>query len=142
MAWVRLSEGNVRGKDFKDWVNQYLLPDSSLRCTADDLYGARCGLVHSHTAESDSTNKGAARQIWYYGKEASKELLEQQIGNRTDVIAVRIVDLIDAFSNGSVRYIKDLALDSQRSKKALERASHWIGWVDPERVITLASRGA
>ena len=132
MAWVGLSEGDVTRTVFKDWVNRYLLPSSSLPCTADDLYSARCGLVHSHTPESSSTGKGTARQIWYYGKGASEEHLRNRIGDRADIVAVRFVDLILTFSDGTVRFIEDLALDSQRSKKALERAVRWMGTVNLE----------
>lgn len=52
-------------QDFKDWVNQYLLPNSSLSCSADDLYAARCGLVHSYIAEARLTRSGNAKQIFY-----------------------------------------------------------------------------
>src|SRR5262245_54852320 len=68
MAWVGLKEGDVTRTDFKMWVDRYLLPGTPLRCNSDDLYSARCSLLHSHAAESSSTRKGKARQTWYYGK--------------------------------------------------------------------------
>ena len=127
MAWVGLEEGDVTRTAFKDWVNEYLLPFSELPCTADDLYSARCGLVHSHTPESNSTNKGIARQIWYYGSGDSEELLRNRIGDRTDVVAVHYINLILAFQEGTVGFIADLDLDPQRGQKALERAVRWMG---------------
>lgn len=132
MAWVSLAEGDVERKDFKEWVEQYLLRESSLPCTADDLYSARCGLVHTNTAESSSTNKGAARQIWYFGKGASEEFLKTQIGDRTDVVAVRVVDLILAFSDGAFRCIEDLMQNSRRNTIALEKINRWLAWVGSE----------
>ncbi len=129
MAWVGLSSGDITRKGFKDWVNHYLLPGTPLRCTADDLYSARCALLHSHTAESSDTSKGTARQIWYYGKGKSEEFLLEQIGGRTDIVAVRVVDLILAFGDGAFRHIEDIAKDPERSRVALERATKWLGWV-------------
>src|SRR2546421_12759111 len=49
-------------QSFKDWVNLYLLPDSDLSCSADDLYAARCGLVHSYMAEARLTRSGDAKR--------------------------------------------------------------------------------
>jgi hypothetical protein len=129
MAWVGLKENDVTRSDFKTWVDHYLLPGTRLRCNSDDLYSARCGLLHSHTAESSSTSRGKARQIWYYGKGRSADFIAQQIGNRTDIVAVRLLDLILAFSNGAFRFIEELAEDSDNSKKAVERASKWLHWV-------------
>ena len=83
--------------------------------------------MHSYTPESSSTNKGTARQIWYYGSGASEELLRNRIGDRADVVAVHYVDLILAFQEGTIGFIADLDLDPQRGQKALERAVRWMG---------------
>jgi hypothetical protein len=130
MAWVGLKEGDVTRTDFKKWVDRYLLAGTSLRCNSDDLYSARCGLLHSHAAESSSTRKGKAREIWYYGKGRSEDFIAQQIDDRTDIVAVRVLDLILAFSDGAFRFIEELAEDSAKSKKALERAAKWLNWVE------------
>ena len=132
MAWVGLLSGDVTRKGFKDWVDQYLLPSTPLRCTADDLYSARCGILHSHTAESSGTRKGMARQIWYYGKGKSEDFLIEQIGDRADIVAVRVIDLILAFGDGAFRHIEDIAKDPERSRFALERATRWFGWVSSD----------
>ena len=129
MAWVGLPSGDITRRGFKDWVNQYFLPGTSLRCTADDLYSARCALLHSHTAESSDTSKGVARQIWYYGKGKSEDFLIKQIEDRKDVVAVRVVDLILAFSDGAFRHIEDIGKDPEKSKVAIERAARWLGWI-------------
>ena len=47
LAWLALPSGDVNGSDFVKWVNTYLLPDSGLQCTAEDIWAARCGLLHS-----------------------------------------------------------------------------------------------
>ncbi len=132
MAWVGLPNGDITRKGFKDWVNHYLLPNTSLQCTADDLYSARCALLHSHTAESSDTSKGTARQIWYYGKGKSVKYVLDQIEDRTDIVAVRVLDLMLAFGDGAFRHIEDMAKDSEKSKIALERAEKWLGWISFE----------
>jgi len=51
---------------FVRWVDTYLLPNPDLKCNSIELYGARCGMVHSSTAESNLSEKGKARQVLYY----------------------------------------------------------------------------
>lgn len=60
-----VSKSQVTREDFKNWVNQYLLPNSNLDCSADDLYAARCGLLHTYMAESKASRAGKAKQTFY-----------------------------------------------------------------------------
>src|ERR1700730_17509716 len=43
---------------FKDWVNTYMLPNSKLKCNADDIYAARCGLLHTLSLSSRDSRLG------------------------------------------------------------------------------------
>jgi len=66
LAWLSLSEEReVTSQDFISWTNRYVVSESSLDCTSEDLYGARCGLVHSLTAESRLAKQGKATPIAY-----------------------------------------------------------------------------
>src|SRR6266851_5621988 len=74
MAWLVLPEGTqeVKRKDFESWADKYFVPEMRARgysdITADDLYAARCALVHTQTAEALLTRepvKSAAREIYY-----------------------------------------------------------------------------
>src|SRR4051794_28031934 len=51
IAWVASVHHSGKFR-FTNWVNKYLLPSEKLTCTAIDLYGARCGIVHGLTSES------------------------------------------------------------------------------------------
>src|SRR5207245_8304759 len=54
MAWLDrpASQRDVIEADFVQWAERYLLSQPSPGLTGEDLYGARCGLLHSHTGES------------------------------------------------------------------------------------------
>ena len=52
-------------KDFVKWVEKYLLPDSLLKCTAWDLYSARCSLAHTSGCESGLSKNYEAKKIYY-----------------------------------------------------------------------------
>jgi hypothetical protein len=72
-AWLSLPDGreDVRRGDFKKWVDTYLCPELTAvgytEITSEDLYAARCAILHTQTAESKASrdSKGSAREIWY-----------------------------------------------------------------------------
>src|SRR4051812_2144145 len=65
-AWLSNDDPTARvGKRFMAWVDQYLLKAKPLPCTSADLYAARCGVVHTLTADSDLSDQGKARRICY-----------------------------------------------------------------------------
>ncbi len=69
---------STSSKYFKDWVAAYMLPESNLPCTAHDIWGARCGLLHTLTAESDMSRLKSARMINYIGDIHYAEEMQQR----------------------------------------------------------------
>src|SRR5437764_14091045 len=49
------------GQRFTEWVDRYLLPRTTLKVTALELYAARCAVLHTMTARSDLSDAGKAR---------------------------------------------------------------------------------
>lgn len=129
LGWLGTTGDWATGESFKKWVDRYMLPDSPLTCTSEDLWAARNGLLHTATAKSKLTARGKGRQIWYYGKEPSKKFLSSKIAGRTDIVAVRTIDLIEAFGNGAVRFTKALGKDPQLAARVNQRAALWLRWV-------------
>ncbi|MFI5399298.1 MAG: hypothetical protein ACHQ9S_27530 [Candidatus Binatia bacterium] len=65
---TRLDEsGTAASGNFRSFVVKYLLPRSQLGCTADDLWGARCGILHELDSQSDHSRSGRARTIIHMG---------------------------------------------------------------------------
>ena len=69
MAFLSMREEKqkVGRSDFKNWVKKYMKTDSSqpYQYHEEDLYGARCGIVHTYGAESDLSNKNKRKKIVY-----------------------------------------------------------------------------
>jgi len=67
MAWLWRdpSHHDVTGADFIEWVNRYMLPAPGIHVSADDIFGARCGLLHSLTGESRRHRNLQARKVSY-----------------------------------------------------------------------------
>ena len=68
LAWLSVENEYSYGKDFKRWLNNYLFVEgNTLPCNADDLWAARCAILHTGTAEAKDVKNGKARSVLYYG---------------------------------------------------------------------------
>ncbi len=68
MAWLYRSDRkpDITSTAYIYWVNKYVLPQSKLPCSAEELWGARCAILHTGTAESKNSKIGKFRKIYYY----------------------------------------------------------------------------
>src|SRR6516225_10024477 len=95
---------------FVSWVNKYLLPVRMLHCNAADLYGARCGLVHTALPSSDLSKQGKARQVGYAWDDASADAMQnlvQQIGRTNELVFVPFDELYDGWRKGVARFLQE-----------------------------------
>jgi len=69
MAFLSMPAGKqkVVGPDFKNWVEKYMKtgPEQPYQYDKEDLYGARCGIVHTYGAESDLSRENKCKKIVY-----------------------------------------------------------------------------
>ena len=115
---------------FTRWVDKYLLPDSGLECTAIDLYGARCGLLHTYASKSKLSEKGEAKDVFYSlgskGFNDLKTLVQSVNEDETDPrqpVAVDISSLFNAFEAAIKRFQDFLSEKPQQELIVLERVS-------------------
>jgi hypothetical protein len=52
LSWVNRASGDVIRSDFSEWVRESMDPGLNLGCTPEDLYVARCGLLHLWVPET------------------------------------------------------------------------------------------
>jgi len=60
-----IGQQSTNGEVFINWVSRYVKPESTLRCTSEDIWGARCGVLHLYSPDSDLSAKNKARRIYY-----------------------------------------------------------------------------
>jgi len=67
MAWLdrEVDKSDVTARDFISWCDRYLLDPADEQLRSEDLYAARCGLLHSHTGESRRHREGKAVKLFY-----------------------------------------------------------------------------
>lgn len=136
LAWANLPNGDVTPKDFIDWVDIYIEPEKELGCTAEDLYGARYGLLHSSASESSRSRKGEASEIWYATSPDSissfQEYAKQVSGT---VKVVYFTDLLEEFVSASQKFWDEIAIDKIRQESVNERIQRCIIFV-PTSTVT------
>jgi hypothetical protein len=94
MAWLIASKGEKVGSRYRSWVSRYLLPAAPrMACTADELYAARCAILHTMTADGDGQQRG--RNLVYAQKDL--ETLELWVRS-TDPMRFVAIDVADLLS--------------------------------------------
>jgi hypothetical protein len=127
---------------FVEWVDNYFLKARPLPCNATELYAARCGILHTLTAESDLSRTGRARKMFYaWGNARAADLAETTVRlGRNDVVSVHVRDLIDAFRDGIARYFQELDADASRQIVVSQRAGLWFTSMQPGVIDRFLSR--
>ena len=113
---------------FTRWVDTYLLPAKPLGCSALELYAARCGILHTFTADSELSQAAIVRKIYYaWGNAASDDLQRtaRRLG-RTDIVALHVNDLCDAYRLGIAAWTMEVTADQTRRERVQSTESTWF----------------
>jgi hypothetical protein len=117
MAFLDMPEGQteVRGRDFIRWAGRYVRFPGSVQVTGEELYAARCGMLHTYTAEARATRSGRARRIGYADKMDPPAYAAPTAA--PDIVLVSVPGLRDAFFRGIDQFLID-AYSSGPAKRA------------------------
>jgi hypothetical protein len=65
MGSLGMPAGRIKneGQDFKNWVSRYLKDSSGQSYPAEDMWGARCAILHQYGAESEKSREEKCRVI-------------------------------------------------------------------------------
>ena len=96
---------NVR---FIDWVNRWMYSTKILPCSAEELYSARCGVVHTFTSDSNLTrNKNVRRVAYSWG---SSDIIKFQktmdINHPGKMVALSVNDLYESYKLGLADFFR------------------------------------
>jgi len=130
LAWSTLVDGDVTRSDFCAWVNSYMDPPATVQCTAEDLYAARCGLLHSSSAGSRLSREGKAAELWYATSADRVPVLRRlahEKGHSAKIVG--ITPLVEAFADGARRFVETLAADRALDARVNARVALWLGFV-------------
>lgn len=113
----------VTRSDFIQWVEDYVLPNSNLLCTAIDLYAARCGVLHSLRYESTLADEGKARKIRYIfdNVDVVRHIMDNLEKQDSSIVVVDFTELNQSFELGVENFISQLENNPQNNKIILGR---------------------
>lgn len=121
MAFLNMSTGqeDVTREDFVQWVERYIAFPCKHQLTGLDVYGARCGMLHSYSVTSRLSREGRCRRIGYMDRSVPAIRYDPAIA--TDFVLVSVDALADVFFNAIDRFLVDLFADPVKAAIAEER---------------------
>ncbi len=97
--YSRPHENRSTRKDFKYWIDKYLKsqPAPQYQYNSDDIYAARCALLHSFSSETDAHNSNKDLVRFIYGN-GGPHIFQPETNKTLAAISVPLFfsDLIDA----------------------------------------------
>lgn len=123
---------NVTRNDFIEWANKYMIPHlSASSLKGEDLYAARCAVVHTMAAESDLSRQGKASQVLYtFGNKEENELQDIITSLKMDHKVIKVEVLIKAFRLGIVDFFDDIEKDENLQQRFFERSRVILSYTD------------
>ena len=103
---------DTNNKIFKAWIDEYMLPGSGLSCTSEDIYAARCGILHTLSVASANSRSGVARRINYVDKLAEVQRLQALFkpGQQNQVV-VSLPEYFKAFYGAILHFTESMMKD-------------------------------
>ena len=139
VSWLATENKNDKvGDRFKAWVDNWMLKAFHLPCSSEELYGARCGILHTLTADSTLSEKKNIRCIYYAWGNSETDDLETTFDdlNRSDLVAVHLEDLYEAFKLGMANFLENVTKDKELTEKINKKSNRHFTNVDKEIVKT------
>jgi hypothetical protein len=113
-------------RHFINWCNLYIVPLPNSAATGIDLYGARCGILHTSSAASELGCEGKAREVWYQFK--GRAGVNLMTNTPRPALILDIPTLVEAFTDGSRRFATDLESDHTRLATTEQRVAQFFSW--------------
>lgn len=123
MAWLADEKETIGNEGFIAWVQRYMLdknPQLLSGASASDLWGVRCGVLHTGASESNWYRSGKARRIYYSSNMGQISVSEP------DVLVLSIEWLGMAFVGALVYFIEDLQAESEKDARAREKLDRML----------------
>ena len=114
LAKLGLPEGKLEStrQDYAEWCEKYLKFNCSERVAGLEWFAARCGLLHSYTAESKLSKDRKARMIGYHDGEGPDIVYRPDASK--DLVMVRVEGLIEAFYKALDAFVVDLYVNRNK----------------------------
>ncbi|NIU00285.1 MAG: hypothetical protein GWN01_04920 [Nitrosopumilaceae archaeon] len=126
MAFLNMppNQEDVTRTDFIVWTEKYIQFPCKEQVTGLELYGARCGLLHSYTIFSKLSRERKCRYIGYTDQMIPEIKYDKEIN--VDFVMVSIKAFADAFMRGIDQFLIDVFSDSEKARIVEQRLGKLI----------------
>jgi len=107
---------DVLPEDFIKWAERYVKFPCANQLSGIELYGARCGMLHSFSTRSKLSRKGKCRQVGYADRCVPEVVCNSNLSG--ELVIVSIEGLAKAFFDGMDRFLVDLYEDKEKAMLA------------------------
>ncbi|CAN5504853.1 hypothetical protein BH09VER1_BH09VER1_54950 [soil metagenome] len=113
MAYLSMpaQQDEVKRSDFIAWVDKYLGLAGGAGISGEEIYGFRCGMVHTYTANSKLHREGKVRMIVPMRGKLPKAVNDNIMPG---IVGLSIEHFIQNFIDGVNRFVPDLFQDSTK----------------------------
>jgi hypothetical protein len=125
------------GTRFQNWVNNWMLNNGRLTCAAEELYAARCGVLHTLTPNSTLNEKKGVRKIADAWGKARHEDLEESIHALSmggSIASIHLDDLFLSFREGLADYIEHVFSNDEEKEKFLKKSGQHFANLEMQKV--------
>jgi hypothetical protein len=123
MAFLTMAEAqeDVTKTDFINWAEKYIRFPGAEQLTGADLYGARCGMLHSYGVRSRMSRNGECRMLGYVDRSDPPIRFNPEVSK--ELVLVSLEGLREALFAGIDRFLIDVYKnrDSPQAKLADKR---------------------
>ena len=119
---IPASQNEVGSPDFIAWCDRYLDLNCPEQPTGIEWWGARCGVLHTHSGISRQSRGGKARLIHYVDQcDPPVRCSSESSETSEQIVVVSIDHLVSAFFKGMDQYLIHLFADPKRREIAEDR---------------------
>ncbi|MDD2672502.1 MAG: SEC-C metal-binding domain-containing protein [Candidatus Omnitrophica bacterium] len=137
LAYLGTNRQTVKKPEFISWTNSFLLPNSKLSCTAEEMYAERCGLLHQNTAATQNLSSGMKNVYYTSGDSQPEKGIDHVDESRRDQCKfVNIESLKDALYQGILKFLQEISKDTNLKERLLERAQKYFANVEEQTTET------
>lgn len=139
VGWLGSDDSNphadATADTFTAWVERYLFSQRPLQCSALELYAARCGVLHTFTADSRIARRGAARRVVYAWGPGRPDSIQPSLDDdfQGDVVAVHIDDLYDGVRLGTAQMFEDATRDQALAQRMSMKSLGFFAFIKAAR---------
>jgi hypothetical protein len=134
LAWLSRDphDSDATRNDFIRWVNEFMLPGTGLACTAEELYSARCNIIHSYAPEwgtGVNRREREVKKIIYAWGNARTEGLEKQVTKQSEkdkTVLLYTDELVNSLKMAIERFSASFPFNRALSELVYERSAKYF----------------